>query len=71
MLTPTPIETQVASLQSDPLKVLVVGAGVAGTALTQLLRSQGLHPVLIERTGPDSSPGYMLEADADGRSSDR
>jgi len=60
VLTPTSIEAQVASLQNDPLKVLVVGAGVAGTALTQLLRSQGLHPLLIERTGPDSSPGYML-----------
>jgi 2-polyprenyl-6-methoxyphenol hydroxylase-like FAD-dependent oxidoreductase len=60
VLTPTPIETQLAALRADALKVLVVGAGVAGIALAQLLRGQGLHPVLIERAVPDGSPGYML-----------
>ena len=60
MLTETPIEAQLAALGADSLEVLVVGAGVAGTALAQLLRGQGLHPVLIERAVPDSIPGYML-----------
>jgi salicylate hydroxylase len=60
VLTPTPVEAQLAALGRDPLKVLVVGAGVAGIALTQLLRRRGLHPVLIERALPEDSPGYML-----------
>jgi salicylate hydroxylase len=60
VLTPTPIDTQFAALEGDSLRVLVVGAGVAGTALTQLLRSQGLHPMLIERAAPQGNPGYML-----------
>jgi salicylate hydroxylase len=60
VLTPTTIEAQLAALREDPLKVLVIGAGVAGIALTQLLRRRGLHPVLVERAVPEESPGYML-----------
>lgn len=60
MLAPTPIEAQLAALGRDTLKVVVVGAGVAGIALAQLLRRRGLHPVLIERAVPEDSPGYML-----------
>jgi salicylate hydroxylase len=60
VLAPTPIEAQLAALGRDTLKVLVVGAGVAGIALTQLLRRRGLHPVLIERAVPEDRPGYML-----------
>jgi 2-polyprenyl-6-methoxyphenol hydroxylase-like FAD-dependent oxidoreductase len=60
MLTPTPLRDQLAASRDDPLRVLIVGAGVAGVALAQLLRRQGLHPVLVERTAPDANPGYML-----------
>jgi flavin-dependent dehydrogenase len=42
------------------VRVLVVGAGVAGATLAQLLRRAGLHPVLVERRTPDADPGYML-----------
>jgi cation diffusion facilitator CzcD-associated flavoprotein CzcO len=38
VLAPTPIEAQLAALGRDTLKVVVVGAGVAGIALAQLLR---------------------------------
>ena len=60
MLTPTPLRDQLAASRGDPLRVLIVGAGVAGVALAQLLRRRGLHPVLVERTAPDADPGYML-----------
>jgi salicylate hydroxylase len=61
MLTSTTVSAQVAAARDDRLRVLVVGAGVAGLTLTQLLRRQGLHPVLVERAGPDDAEGgYML-----------
>ncbi|MGH3320280.1 MAG: FAD-dependent oxidoreductase [Streptosporangiaceae bacterium] len=60
MLTPTTVADQLAAARDDRLRVLVVGAGVAGLTLAQLLRAQGLHPVLIERSAPDADEGYML-----------
>jgi threonine dehydrogenase-like Zn-dependent dehydrogenase len=48
MLEATPIQAQLADARGDPLRVLVVGAGVAGLTVAQLLRAQGLHPVLVE-----------------------
>jgi 2-polyprenyl-6-methoxyphenol hydroxylase-like FAD-dependent oxidoreductase len=60
MLTPTPLPDQLAACRDDPLRVLIVGAGIAGVTLAQLLRRRGLHPVLVERTAPDADRGYML-----------
>jgi 2-polyprenyl-6-methoxyphenol hydroxylase-like FAD-dependent oxidoreductase len=40
--------------------VLVAGAGVAGLTFAQLLRAEGLHPVLIERAAGSGEAGYML-----------
>lgn len=40
--------------------MLVVGAGVAGVTVAQLLRRQGLHPVLVERSAREAGSGYML-----------
>jgi 2-polyprenyl-6-methoxyphenol hydroxylase-like FAD-dependent oxidoreductase len=60
MLTATSVQAQVAAAREDPLRVLVVGAGVAGVTLAQLLRRAGLHPVLLERSGQDADSGYML-----------
>lgn len=60
MLQPTPLQDQIDASRGDRLRVLVVGAGVAGLTLAGLLRRRGLHPVLVERAGPDAPSGYML-----------
>ncbi|MGE2723137.1 FAD-dependent oxidoreductase [Mycolicibacterium pulveris] len=60
MFSPTTIEKQYAQAAADSLRVLVVGAGIAGSTAAQLLRRDGRHPVLIERGDQDSSAGYML-----------
>ncbi|MGV0717409.1 NAD(P)/FAD-dependent oxidoreductase [Mycolicibacterium sp. XJ662] len=60
MFSPTILEKQYAQAADDPLRVLVVGAGIAGLAAAQLLRRAGHHPVLIERGDQNSSAGYML-----------
>jgi 2-polyprenyl-6-methoxyphenol hydroxylase-like FAD-dependent oxidoreductase len=54
------LESQLAAQQQDTLRILISGAGVAGVTIAQLLRQQGLHPVLIERDKPQSGSGYML-----------
>ena len=53
-------QAQLAQAREDRLRVLVVGAGVAGVTVTQLLRRQGLHPVLVERSARQAGSGYML-----------
>jgi 2-polyprenyl-6-methoxyphenol hydroxylase-like FAD-dependent oxidoreductase len=60
MLRTTPLKDQLGAVRGDRLRVLVIGAGIAGLTLTQLLRRDGLHPVLIERAGPQARTGYML-----------
>lgn len=55
----TPLHDQLEAAAQDPRPTLIVGAGIAGTTLAQLLRRAGQHPVLIER-GADRHPGYML-----------
>ncbi|HEU5129839.1 MAG TPA: NAD(P)/FAD-dependent oxidoreductase [Glycomyces sp.] len=60
MLQPTPLRDQIDASRGDRLRVLIVGAGVAGLTLAGLLRRRGLHPVLVERAGPDAPSGYML-----------
>lgn len=60
MFTSATISEQLAACANDSLRVLVIGAGIAGTTAAQLLRRRGLHPVLIDRaTGLDDA-GYML-----------
>lgn len=44
----------------DDLRILVVGAGIAGVTAAQLLRRDGRHPVLIERAEGAPTQGYML-----------
>ncbi|GAA1848102.1 FAD-dependent oxidoreductase [Brevibacterium marinum] len=66
MITWVPFEQQFDSAGSDDLRILVVGAGIAGISVAQLLRRQGRHPVLIERSRDpetmtdDDHAGYML-----------
>lgn len=56
----TPVAEQYAAAADDRLRVLVVGAGIAGVAITRLLQRDGLHPVLLERSGGTGPAGYML-----------
>lgn len=60
MFVATPLREQLAHVQGDRLRVLVVGAGVAGLTLAQALRAGGLHPVLLERAADHADSGYML-----------
>lgn len=60
MFIETSIEDQLEAQRDDRLRVLVVGAGVAGLTLAQLLRRSRLNPVLIERASSSTEPGYML-----------
>ncbi|SEE65807.1 FAD-dependent oxidoreductase [Ruania alba] len=57
----TPLQDQLEAAAQDSRPTLIVGAGIAGTAIAQLLRRAGQHPVLIERAAPAAiSGGYML-----------
>ncbi|SDS42367.1 FAD-dependent oxidoreductase [Microlunatus soli] len=60
MLTEMSVEEQYRQASSDDLRILVVGAGIGGITVAQLLRRQHRHPVLIDRAAPDADPGYML-----------
>ncbi len=60
MFVATPLQQQIADQRRDRIRVLVVGAGVAGLALAQALRAGGLHPVLVERAPDHADQGYML-----------
>lgn len=42
------------------LRILIVGAGIAGATLAALLRRRGERPVVIERESADAQAGYML-----------
>ncbi|GAB3765482.1 FAD-dependent oxidoreductase [Microlunatus parietis] len=46
--------------QGSGPRVLIVGAGIAGVTVAQLLRRAGLRPVLVERGHDRGHPGYML-----------
>ncbi|GAA1502453.1 NAD(P)-binding protein [Brevibacterium permense] len=37
-------------MDSDEPRILIVGAGIAGITLAQLLRGRGMHPILIDRS---------------------
>lgn len=60
MFIRTSVGKQYEQARADDLKVLVVGAGIAGVTAAQLLRRGGLHPVVIERAVDASAAGYML-----------
>jgi 2-polyprenyl-6-methoxyphenol hydroxylase-like FAD-dependent oxidoreductase len=60
MFIETSVEDQLEAQRADRLRVLVVGTGVAGLTLAQLLRRSGLNPVLVERAPSSTEPGYML-----------
>lgn len=66
MFQPATLQQQYAAAESDDLRILVVGAGVAGLTVAQLLRHHGRHPVLIDRARgveallAENKAGYML-----------
>lgn len=60
MFIETSLQEQVDKQRNDRLRVLVVGGGVAGLTLAQLLRRGGLNPVLVERVPDKAEAGYML-----------
>jgi salicylate hydroxylase len=60
MLKATTIHQQYEQARKDNIRVLIVGAGVAGITAAQMLRRDGRHPVLIERNKDEGHPGYML-----------
>lgn len=60
MFIPTSLQDQLEVMRNDRLRVLIAGAGVAGLTLAQLLRAEGLHPVLIDRASNHDDAGYML-----------
>lgn len=57
---PTPLTDQLDANRSDRLRVLIVGAGVAGRTLAALLHRDGMHPIVIDKAPETASPGYML-----------
>lgn len=60
MFEPRTVDEQRRAFADDPLRVVILGAGVAGIVLAQLLRRSGLHPVLVDRRAESAAPGYML-----------
>lgn len=60
MLVASSLHQQYEQTLTDKYRVLIAGAGIAGITAAQMLRKDGLHPVLIERNTDNSHPGYML-----------
>src|SRR5699024_4166632 len=60
------VSRQPTSVPGGTPRVLIVGAGIAGITLAQLLRGRGLAPVLVDRSADaqrmigDNRAGYML-----------
>ena len=50
MITPASVSRQLTSVPEGTPRVLIVGAGIAGITLAQLLRGQGLAPVFVDRS---------------------
>ncbi len=42
------------------MRILIIGAGIAGLTLAALLKQRGIHPVVIEKASSLGSVGYML-----------
>ncbi|MBX3078663.1 MAG: FAD-dependent monooxygenase [Cryobacterium sp.] len=60
MFQPETLNAQLDAVSSDPVRTLIIGAGVAGTSLAALQRKRGRHPVLIERASEHAPAGYMI-----------
>src|SRR5699024_5307158 len=66
MITPASVSRQLTSVPDGTPRVLIVGAGIAGITLAQLLRGRGLAPVLVDRSAEaqrtigHKRAGYML-----------
>nr|WP_281370310.1 NAD(P)/FAD-dependent oxidoreductase [Microbacterium pseudoresistens] len=54
------MRAQIDAQTDDAVRILIVGAGMAGVTLAQLLRRRGIHPILVDRIDPAGHPGYML-----------
>ena len=42
------------------MRVLIVGAGIAGLTLSALLRQKGIKPQIVDRASDFAQAGYML-----------
>lgn len=58
--SPNVAETIEKQLEDARLRVLIIGAGIAGATLGALLRRRGEPAAMIERGGPDDPGGYTL-----------
>lgn len=50
MIIAETVNEQLKHVDSDEPRILIVGAGIAGITLAQLLRGRGMHPILIDRS---------------------
>lgn len=60
MLERMTLEDQYGRAAADDMRILIVGAGIAGLTAAQMLRADGRNPVLIERSLDGAHEGYML-----------
>jgi len=56
----TALAESISRADSDRVKTLIIGAGVAGLTLAALMRQRGEFPVVIERSHHWPTGGYML-----------
>src|SRR5699024_12416783 len=49
-----------ANRQNNPMRILIVGGGIAGLTLAALLEKQGQTPVVVEQRPVEDNLGYGL-----------